>query len=136
MAMADSKIKNPDDHLGYLLTAYLFENLSAAGRAEVEGHLSGCAECRAQLEKLRQTLGAAQTALADDGKEYIFEERRRERVLAAARQRPKGLEWPSLITHWKAIAALLLLGVLLFGLLSPVLVTASMPKPSRRQRLR
>ncbi len=72
-------------HLDYLLTAYLFENISAAGKAEVEAHLAHCAECRDQLDCLRATLGIAESALDDGGKTYVFEEQRKKRVLEAAK---------------------------------------------------
>ena len=42
-------------------------------------------------------------------------------MLAAARQRPKELEWGSFIKHWKLVAALLLIGVIACGLLLPTL---------------
>lgn len=74
-------------HLDYLLTAYVFDSISLAGRNEVEAHLAECAECRSQLELLRQTLGLAEQALDGGGTEYVFEERRRARVLEAARRR-------------------------------------------------
>src|SRR5437763_1137542 len=73
------------EHLDYLLTAYLFENISAAGKLEVERHLAACSACRAQLEALRETFSLASSALDDHGKEYIFEERRKKRVLEAAK---------------------------------------------------
>ena len=44
------------------------ENLSSAERAEIEAHLSGCAECRATLEELREVVGRA-AALADSAPE-------------------------------------------------------------------
>ncbi len=45
------------EHLQYLLTAYLFNSLSAQGRMEVEAHLKDCAQCRGELDALRATLG-------------------------------------------------------------------------------
>ena len=41
-----------------LLSPYLEEELGPDERARVEGHLHGCAECRADLELLRTTVGA------------------------------------------------------------------------------
>ena len=74
-------------HLDYLLTAYLFESLSEAGREEVEAHLAGCASCREELEELRATLGllgdAVGPTVEDDSARYSFEARRLERVLQA-----------------------------------------------------
>ncbi|MCY3020234.1 MAG: zf-HC2 domain-containing protein, partial [Planctomycetota bacterium] len=118
-------------HMGYLLTAYLFDSLSAAGRKEVEGHLAGCAQCREQLEALRLTLGAVVTALDKGGKEYVFEARRRVRVLEAAYHSRHSLlgEVPFIGgTNWKlaALAALLMVVVLL-GLMVPTLARARAP---------
>ncbi|HLX62899.1 MAG TPA: von Willebrand factor type A domain-containing protein [Planctomycetota bacterium] len=79
------------EHLDYLLTAYLFENISAAGKTEVESHLLKCAACRAQLDELRATLGIAQTALDNHGREYVFEKRRKQRVLDAAKAARHGV---------------------------------------------
>ena len=79
------------EHLDYLLTAYLFENISAAGRAEVESHLLTCAACRAQLDELRATLGIAQTALDEHGRAYVFEKRRKQRVIEAAKAMRHGV---------------------------------------------
>lgn len=73
-------------HLGYLLTAYLFDSLSAAGRQEVESHLASCSQCRDELAQLRLTLAAAQKALDSGGKQCVFEERRKMRVMEAAYQ--------------------------------------------------
>src|SRR5688500_2137935 len=44
------------------------EDLSPAERAEIEGHLRGCAECRATLEELRAVVGQA-AALTDSAPE-------------------------------------------------------------------
>jgi anti-sigma factor RsiW len=44
------------------------EDLSPAERAEIEGHLRGCAECRATLEELREVVGQA-AALTDSAPE-------------------------------------------------------------------
>ena len=78
--------------LGYLLTAYLFENLSEEGRMEVEERLAGDPAARAELEELRDTLGLVEESLktAGDAKPgtYSFENSRMERVLAASRKRP------------------------------------------------
>jgi len=86
-----------DGHLRYLITAYLFDNLSAEGRAEVEAHLAECAACRAELAELRATRSLVEEALALPGGEgaagsespatpYSFEAHRLERVLAAGRR--------------------------------------------------
>ncbi|MBI4604823.1 MAG: von Willebrand factor type A domain-containing protein [Planctomycetes bacterium] len=121
----------PDDegHLRYLLTAYLFEQISEAGRREVEEHLASCAECRAELESLRGTLAQVQAALAPEagpegegggaaGEPYSFEARRLERVLQAARARRRG-GW-NVYRGWgvAALAACALLVVVL-GLVVP-----------------
>lgn len=52
-----------DGHLQYLLTAYLFESISEAGKFEVEAHLAECATCRAELAELRATAAALRAAL-------------------------------------------------------------------------
>ncbi len=44
------------------------EDLSSAERAEIEAHVSGCAECRATLEELREVVGTA-AALTDSAPE-------------------------------------------------------------------
>ena len=121
--MKNASVEHDNGHLGYLLTAYLFDNLSAAGKREVESHLVSCAECRAELELLRRTLGAAEKAFDDGGKEYVFEERRRQRVMEAARRPRQGL----FTGRWKitAVAALLMVAVLV-GLLLPTLMRSRM----------
>jgi Ca-activated chloride channel family protein len=78
------------DHLQYLLTAYLFGDLSAAGKAEVEGHLKDCARCRQELAELRGTLALTEEVILSEKKEYVFDDRRRARVLAGARQARHG----------------------------------------------
>ena len=103
-----------DGHLRYLLTAYLFENLTAEGVTEVEAHLEGCPECREELKRLRATLRLVEDALApaDPGSmaapgEYHFDQLRLERVLAASSSRP-------LLTRLAtpgAAAAVLLIGI-------------------------
>ncbi|HYG77334.1 MAG TPA: von Willebrand factor type A domain-containing protein [Planctomycetota bacterium] len=111
---ASTKKTESDEHLGYLLTAYVFDSLSSAGRQEVQEHLSSCAECREQLSLLLKTLGAAEEALSEGNKEYVFEERRRQRVLEAARRaRPnvvRRIRW-----SWKysALVAALMIAVLI-----------------------
>ena len=57
----------PVTHLEYLLTAYLFESLSEAGRREVEEHLGRCPACRRELEELRATLGMVRDVIAPGG---------------------------------------------------------------------
>jgi Ca-activated chloride channel family protein len=77
-------------HLRYLLTAYLFENISQAGKREVEGHLAACSECREELEELRKTLGLVREAIApgpEGGETYSFEARRLERVLVGSKRK-------------------------------------------------
>ncbi len=91
--MSTTERTSNDDHLQYLLTAYLFESISKSGKREVESHLAACAECRAELEELRATLLQVKDAIAPGpggspaGESYSFEARRLERVLAAAKDR-------------------------------------------------
>ena len=62
--MSNSENKAPKGpHLDYLLTAYVFENISREGKVEVERHLESCAECRAELEELRGTIARVNEAL-------------------------------------------------------------------------
>ena len=120
------------DRLSYLLTAYLFDNLSPAGREEVEEQLERDPEIAREFEGYQQTLGWLEDALGaspEGGGEssqraavYSFDERRRERVLAAARRRRGGIarfvyEHPGLT--WAAVVAIVavpLLGTLPFFL--------------------
>ena len=95
-----TQAKHPESDsfdLRYLLTAYLFDSLSAEGRREVEAQLEKSAACRAELEELRSTLDLVEDALTaadtggaetspDSGTRYSFEERRLERVLEASRR--------------------------------------------------
>ena len=121
-----------DDHLQYLLTAYLFGNLSAAGKAEVEGHLKECARCRQELAELRGTLALTEQAILSGMKEYAFDDRRRARVLSGARQARHGFlariglqVWPRVRLRWTfASLAALFLAVFVGGLLLPVLSSA------------
>jgi len=109
-----------DDHLQYLLTAYLFGNLSVAGREEVEGHLKDCAHCREELAGLRATLALTEEALHAERATYVFDDRRRARVLVAANQTRHGIlsrlgltSLPRLNRRWSftALAALLFVAV-------------------------
>ncbi|MCZ6792365.1 MAG: zf-HC2 domain-containing protein, partial [Planctomycetota bacterium] len=114
-------------HLRYLLTAYLFDSLSAEGRREVEAHLEVCPECSAEFKELRGTLDLLEESLeagaAGDGRgsgrsdgsgagggPYSFEARRVERVLEASRRRP----WRRrrLVYAVLSAAAMLLVGFL------------------------
>ena len=140
-----------DGHLRYLLTAYLFENLSDDGRAEVDAHLAECAACRAELEDLRETRALVEEALAVPGGSagggegaasedapaapYSFEAHRLERVLAAGK---RGALFGSRI-GWYSAAAMLLFA-LLGWIVLPNLITArrkgaSLP-PSEVARIR
>ncbi|MFQ5653882.1 MAG: von Willebrand factor type A domain-containing protein [Planctomycetota bacterium] len=112
-----------DAHLQYLLSAYLFDNISEAGRREVEDHLARCPECRAELEELRATLGLVEGALSRTGgeeSEYSFEARRLDRVLAVSRRAPW---WRRISRKRLALAAVVLVACALLTLLvtSPVL---------------
>lgn len=96
-----------ETHLRYLLTAYLFGDISQEGRDEVEQHLESCDVCRRELDRLRTTQacvaelfgadpelaqGEISAARADA---YVFEERRRERILETARERRSWFpSWP------------------------------------------
>ena len=104
-----------DGPLRYLLTAYLFDNVSDAGKKEVEEHLEASPESRAELAELRDTLASIEDALGDTEEEsakYSFEARRLERVLAASKQRP----WyrPRVFLSLAAAAALLIACIPLF----------------------
>ncbi|MFC1707211.1 anti-sigma factor family protein, partial [Planctomycetota bacterium] len=98
-----------DGHLRYLLTAYVFDNISALGREEVEIHLAACAECRQELEELRSTAQLLEGALTGPRQEeapYSFEAHRLERVLAAAekhsRRSRRVMRW---VAYGAALAA-------------------------------
>ena len=109
-----------NDHLRYLLTAYLFDNLSDAGRAEVEAHLEECALCRTELAELRATRELLQDALVSptgEAEPYAFDARRRKRVLDAARKgRPR--RFPRVLL---GVAAVILLCALLAALVRPMI---------------
>ena len=129
----------PTKHLDYLLTAYLFENLSAAGKKEVETHLAQCPACRNELDALRATMGLLATALNDGGKTYVFEEQRKKRVLDAARNGQLGFAARKLNRwQWKlsAVAAIVMVGfVCLFY--SVVFVSSGRSiSPATAERLR
>ena len=103
--------QTPDEGaLRYLLTAYLFDNISKDGKQEVEEHLEGSAESRAELAELRRTLESVEDALGDEDEEsetYSFEARRLERVLATGQARP----WYSSGGFRACVAALALFAV-------------------------
>ena len=52
-----------DGPLRYLLTAYLFDNVSEDGKKEVEEHLEASPESRTELAELRDTLVSIEDAL-------------------------------------------------------------------------
>lgn len=126
-----------DAHLSYLLTAYLFGDISAGGQAEVETHLAACPECRGELQALRATQALVASSLvpqiaAGDAPpvEYAFEERRRARVLAHALRSRGRAPW---LRRSTALAAALLLVVCLVALSIPtVFHRAGAPAPGRR----
>lgn len=122
-------------HLQYLLTAYVFDNITDAGRAEVEAHLAVCGECQQQLTELRATCALLDDALGDESETpYSFEARRIERVLAYARLRRQN-RWGSprqfagqffaRQTGWRRVAAICLVtvfgGILALFALTPLL---------------
>jgi len=112
--------RDRDDHLQYLLTAYLFGDLSAAGREEVESHLEECARCREELADLRAMVSLTEEAVHADQQDYVFDDRRRARVLVAARRTRFGflskLGLPQLSRfHWSFVSLAALLLVLLTG---------------------
>ena len=131
----------PDDgdHLKYLLTAYLFNSLSAAGRLEVEAHLHGCGACRERLAAARRTLGEVEVALEDEGRTYVFEGRRRRRVMETAKQAqlrilPQVDFGRPLRMNWKlsALAGILML-LVVGGLLLPSLSRSRMVAKGERE---
>ena len=97
-------MKNPKpNHLEYLLTAYIFESLSAAGRREVEEHLASCPACRDELAALKSTILAVKGALepgAAGAAAYSFEERRRQRVLAMRKGGATRSIWRGKVPGW------------------------------------
>jgi Ca-activated chloride channel family protein len=105
-----------DGPLRYLLTAYLFDNVSEDGKKEVEEHLEASPESRTELAELRDTLVSIEDALGDTDEEsakYSFEARRLERVLAASKQRPWYRSRGFLaLSAAAAAAAMILVGVL------------------------
>ena len=125
-----------DSQREYLLTAYLFGDISEAGRAEIEQRLASSEPWRRELDNLRTTLGCIEDVLAADGGDYSFEARRLERVLNA---RPARLTWRPAWTERArpvrrgtflqiaAAAAILLVGV---GLILPgfLSVRSSLPR--------
>ena len=92
MTRTGTPSKEAQQDLGYLLTAYLFDNLSPAGRREVDKRLEEDPGARAELDELRATLELVEESLPDAGDEpaaaYGFEQKRLERVLAASKKRP------------------------------------------------
>ncbi|MEM7261173.1 MAG: von Willebrand factor type A domain-containing protein [Planctomycetota bacterium] len=103
-----------DGHLRYLLTAYIFGDISAAGCEEVETHLAACDECREEYELLVETIGVVGAVVnePEDPADYSFETRRRERVLAASKRRGVIARLPG--GWFTAAAAALLLFVFVF----------------------
>ncbi len=134
---------NGDGHLRYLITAYLFDNLTDEGRAEVEEHLEACAECRQEFDELSSTRALLKDALElregegepaeGESSAYSFEAHRLERVIAAGRGRRQSTNVRKMV-RWGAAAAA---AVLLFGvvpyLLRPQVMnarrSASMVRP-------
>ncbi len=90
------------DRLNYLLTAYLFDNLSEAGKKEVEDQLEADPTSREELQTFQKTLHLLEDALEvhpsseinpepsesspHSATTYSFDERRRERIFQAARK--------------------------------------------------
>ena len=111
--MTDTVAEKKNGHLGYLLTAYVFDSLSPAGKQEVENHLQSCEACRNELTALQRTLGVLNETFTDNAKEYVFEERRRQRVLYAARNsrlRPSRFSWKRYL--WSAAAMVALIAII------------------------
>jgi len=118
----------PVTHLEYLLTAYLFESLSEAGRREVEEHLGRCPACRRELEELRATLGMVRDVIAPGSAPALAQERL-EAILSTRPSRGfagVGLERWGDLGHWAsqhrralaaAAVALISLGIFAFAIL-------------------
>ncbi|MEM7232461.1 MAG: zf-HC2 domain-containing protein, partial [Planctomycetota bacterium] len=56
-------LRKEDGHLRYLLTAYVFGDISPSGRREVERHVTSCQQCHRELNEIRNTLGLVEDAL-------------------------------------------------------------------------
>ena len=113
----------PEDarDLDYLLSAYLFDNLSEEGCREVEERLAADPAARAEFEELRATLELVEESLGSAGDPrpgaYSFESSRRERVLAASRRQP-AVNWLTLREMTRGRIALLGIAALLVGFVS------------------
>lgn len=55
-----------NDHVTDHLSAYLDDELDAAGRAAVDAHVAACADCAATLDSLRRIVGHAATVTSHD----------------------------------------------------------------------
>ena len=67
------EIASGDEHLSYLLTAYLFDNISDEGRREVDRHLAECDACRGELLELEETLLEVEETLPTGGDDEVYE---------------------------------------------------------------
>ena len=77
--------------LRYLLTAYLFDDLSEEGRLEVEKQLEGSEACRTELAELKETLSLLSEAIgseAEGAPALPLDQERREKILSTSRRRP------------------------------------------------
>ena len=77
--------------LRYLLTAYLFDDLSEEGRLEVEKQLEDSEACRTELAELRETLSLLSEAIdseAEGAPALSLEQERMEKILSTSRRKP------------------------------------------------
>ena len=99
-----SKTLNIDEHVGEFLSGYIDGELTQQERQRVEIHCDGCAECRQQLDELknlREQVGNAR--LSEHG-----EDKWRETMNDTAVKATRGIGWLLLIGGILAISGIVL----------------------------
>jgi anti-sigma-K factor RskA len=96
----------PDNHdaLREQAAFYALGNLSEAERSAFEKHLSGCAECKAEVASFLAVCGALAQAVEQHDPPAAL----RSRILAATRRAPEAPRRSSALAPWLAAAAMLL----------------------------
>ncbi len=65
---------DPHDRLRELVAVYALDAVDNAERGEIDAHLAGCAECRAELDGHRSTLAAlAESHASDNPPGHVWE---------------------------------------------------------------
>lgn len=110
------------------ITQYLLGELDPEQNRGLEEHLQSCAKCRADADRQRATLSLLRESLAApcDAPESLDAERREEILESLQRKRSRIIGLPAAFGIPLRVAALFMLGIALFLVVSPMIRDAHM----------